>query len=762
MVKTEHSFWKYELTAVDTGIFRVRVGWFDPAGETLLERYRLIDCDGDIGGDAKEENGTLTLTAGKYAASLDIEKDTVTFTGGKRPLSVHMKGIDDRDYRAKGFELHIPLSKTERLYGMGDVRRDGIQRRGKTFDINIVNVDAYGPVPYFMSTDGWSVLVNCTFPQVYDLGNTDPDKAVLTAENGFIDYFIFLPEDGSMTGNLELSTRVTGRPVMMPKSFYGFTFVFNEMTDARHMLYECKMFRDDDIPLDTVGLEPKWMDKVYDFSTEKKWSPDRFWIPDWMPDNNSGNWTFLWSLKNLGYKLSLWLCNDYDLLWEEERQVGNENKPKEYTFSYVDAMIRDKHFSNSAFLDALTKRDEPWFKHLEKFVDNGAGGFKLDGCAQVNHHPDRYWACKYHDDEVHNVYPVIYVKQMKEGFEKHTNGRRVVLYTPCVYAGSQKYAASWAGDTGGGFKTLTSMLNYGFCGHTNVSCDMDPSPEGIHYGFFLPWVQYLGWNNWQQPWFLGDELHNMIRTYSKQRSSLFPYIYSMAHKANETGVPIARAISLMHPDHPEYDDIRNCYYFGDNFLVGAFDMHLTLPEGKWTDYVTGRVYNGGQEVDYEIPQGRGGALLVRDGAIFCTQAPQPYIEQKVPTEYDLHVYPGRAGNFTLVDDDGLSYQYENGAMAKTQFTLSEVRDGAFTVTIGERIGNFEGRKRREDEPESTPDFPGMPAIPGFTVILHGVTMPKHVFCGEEELPWRVIDNNAVVTVSQDAHRAGNVTIRVEI
>ena len=442
MVQCENGYNCYELRAVDDGIFRLRVGFLGEFHDTLLSRYKILHEQEKMKAEQIQKDGCVCLCAAGKTATLDPAAGTLCIAGGKKPLQISFSALPGQKYlKGEGFTLTIPLEPQERLFGIGDEGRTSIARRGTICDINIVNVQAYGPVPYLMSTGGWSILVNCTYPQIYDLGKTDPDRIVLTAENGYVDFYIFLPADGSIAGNLELSTRITGRPLLMPKSFYGFTFVFNEMTDARHMLYECKMFRDDDIPVDTVGLEPQWMEKMYDFSTDKKWDQGRFWFPDWEPANNSGNWTFGWALRNLGFKLSLWLCNNYDLLWEEERQAGCFDKPKEINYSYTDAMIRDGHFANSTFIDEITKRDEAWFTHLEKFVDNGAAGFKMDGCSQVTHHPDRYWACKYHDDEVHNVYPVIYAKQMKEGFQRHTKGRRAVLYTPCVYAGTQQYAA---------------------------------------------------------------------------------------------------------------------------------------------------------------------------------------------------------------------------------------------------------------------------------------------------------------------------------
>lgn len=126
---------------------------------------------------------------------------------------------------------------------------------------------------------------------------------------------------------------------------------------------------------------------------------------------------------------------------------------------------------------------------------------------------------------------------MKEGFQKYT-GRRAMIYTPCMYAGQQQYCATWAGDTGGGYKTMVSIQNLAMCGHSNASCDMDVTQlSSIHYCALMPWMQHLGWRNWQDPWFLGDELEGIYRDYAQLRSSLFPYIYSMAHRPTKRGCP---------------------------------------------------------------------------------------------------------------------------------------------------------------------------------------------------------------------------------
>ena len=87
---------------------------------------------------------------------------------------------------------------------------------------------------------------------------------------------------------------------MLPKFAYGYTFVLNEQTNAREMLYDCLHFRREDISCDMVGLEPQWMSRHYDTSVGKKFDDDRFYIPGWLPDDQSGPETMTCSLRKSG------------------------------------------------------------------------------------------------------------------------------------------------------------------------------------------------------------------------------------------------------------------------------------------------------------------------------------------------------------------------------------------------------------------------------------------------------------------------------
>lgn len=751
-----------ELRVLEGGILRLRLAKDGNFRETLLSRYNILCDPPEMETSFSEDETKAILSFGSFSVEVLKSDKSICISGNGFTKKLSFYSYEKGEVSDNGFHAEISLSDGERLFGLGDESRTSIARRGTTARMDMKNVVSYGPIPYLMSSLGWGLLVNCTYVHTYDLGKSDADKITISAQRGGIDFYVFLPESGTLTDILDLYTNVSGKPLVMPKAFYGYTFVTNEQTNARELLWDCKTFRREDIPCDIVGLEPQWMTKYYDTSVDKKFDEDRFYIPQWLPENESGTWTFFYNLREMGFKLSLWLCNDYDLLYEEERLVGEragaENKP----YSYEGASILDPHFEAPRYQDQLTKKDEAWFKHLEKFVDNGASAFKLDGAFQVNDHPDRLWGGKYFDDEVHNVYPVLYVKQMQEGFTNHTDGRRAIIYTPCMYAGSQKYCASWAGDTGGGYDTVVAMLNYGLSGHTNVTCDMEVTvKEGIHYGFLSPWVQQLGWRNWQQPWFLREELENMIRYYAHLRSSLFPYIYSMAHKAAKTAVPIARALSLMYPDKPEYDYVTNTYLFGDSMLVAVFDMNVTLPEGKWIDFWNGDVYDGNRKVEYKIPEGRGGALFIKAGSIFVTMQSQDYIEKSIPEKYTINVYHGADASFSLIEDDGYTYDYIKGAYAETVLAIENSTDSSFDIIVEKRRGNYPGRDKRPEGiyKESDPVINGIGDITPFDVEIH-TAVAKEILLDGESIPFTVKDGKTYFNIPAEIHR--NKTLKYSV
>lgn len=654
-----------EIIYLKNGICRIRAYKNKPPRESLMTKYKILKTE------FEEEN------VNPFCA-LNEKQDRLTLTAKKYELSVKLDCGEDN----RGFDIMLTLSDDERLFGLGDESRSCIMKRGHTAQIKQENVHSYGPIPYVMSSRGWGLLVNCTYPHTFDLGHTAQDILRIHSSEGALDFFVFM--GGDMQEALKLYTEVSGRPVMLPKGAYGLTFVMNEDANARTLLDDALRFKEKNIPCDILGLEPSWMSRHYDDTTEKKWNREKFDIPGWQPENYYGSWSFIYNLHKMGYMLSLWLCISYDLFWKEENDTFNDK-----TNNYADAGINDAHFTSGIRMDKVTKKGESWFEHLKKFVDNGAEAFKLDGSSQIIPFPDRLWAGRYTDNEIRNIYPLVYAKQMKEGYEDHT-GKRAMINTCGTYAGTQQYAATWAGDTGCNPRVLVSLMNFAMCGHSNTSFDMTAEDEKmIHFGFLAPWSQHQGWANWLYPWYLDRKTEDTYRYYAQLRSSLFPYIYSSAYNAYETALPILRPLSLVYLDTDKYDSVLNEYMFGDSFLVSAFDEHIILPgEDDWYDFFTGEKHSGGEVMDYIPPESRGGALFVKAGSVIVTQDWTYSLRDHCPDRLYIHVYPGKNTVFTLYEDDGKTYAYEKGEFAKTRIKLKDEK-----LIIKRREGNYMGMKR---------------------------------------------------------------------
>ena len=255
-------------------------------------------------------------------------------------------------------------------------------------------------------------------------------------------------------------------------------------------------------------------------------------------DRTPGRYTFLRAARRMGFKPGLWLCCDYDLSFEEERRAAARDAAGGDPRGGGQAergFEQDEHLGHARRMDDLTKPQTPWYEHLRDFVSQGAEWFKQDGANQVLDHPDRLYGNGMHDDEMHNLYPLLYSRQMYEGFAEHT-GRRPMCFTPAGWTGLQRWTGTWTGDTGGEERPLAACLNLTMSGHGMVTVDMEvTTPEGIHFGFLLPWAQLNSWNYFRHPWFQGKELQGIFTAYARLRYALLPYLYAAAWEAHRTG-----------------------------------------------------------------------------------------------------------------------------------------------------------------------------------------------------------------------------------
>ena len=690
---------KVRVEALDEGIFRVRRMEKGAWPESGLTRYGILKTDWQA-----PKSFRRTATGGatsKAEFTVDTSKGTVRF----RSLVSEADVTTAPAKRGNGYDIRFSLLGGERIYGLGDTSRANLNRNPGRYHIFVKNNVSNIPVPMVVSRGGWGMLLNSTWINYFDIGTRERDAMFCEAEEGPVDYYFFV--GSGYPELLDAYTRLSGRSALLPAFAFGVSFVCNQHIDQFNLMNDARHFRDYDLPCDVLGLEPGWMSKFYDRSVHKRFDRAKFNFPYWAP---TADFTWPHSLLRIGFKLSLWLCCNYDLTlyeeqcatgcakpgaaqskaerksdlaWTDNRITGEKDEELQYPYGISGMEVIER-----AVEDEYPEGTLPWFEHLKKFVDRGARCFKLDGANQLG--PSRReWANGMKHEEVKNLYPLIYGKQMGRGYEEYT-GRRAMVYSAGGYAGIQQYVATWAGDTGGGKGSLMSVLNLAVSGHSNQSCDMDAKdPASLHYGVLLPWAQMNNWDGWLQPWFQGQETLDAIREYWSLRYRLAPYFYAQAAKCSRTGWPLMRMLPLVYPDNPAYDRSPTTYMLGDDLLVSAFTNVTVVPPGVWHDWKTGAKVVGPCEVEEKIDRFHGGGLYVRSGAVLPTWPKKSYIEKGWNEEVVFEAWPSSDGEGELYEDDGDSLEYRKGAYALTPVSVKTL-DGKVVVTVGRRVGSYRG------------------------------------------------------------------------
>lgn len=704
------------VEACSESIFRIKVSPRKDFTESLMERYELIKTDwSEVKTDISDKGGVWTLKTPEY--SLAINKKTgvmtvkdskggkvireVRFLPEKEGLCGEMRSFinekyadlkvadngggiigDDNGKFGEVDKHEIPAADAvsilsfsmedgERFYGGGSTSRDHIQHRGEFLRMWTTYQQTEIPMPFMMSSRGWGVYNNSTRKSFFDIGNQQKSKFNIINTFDEADFFLMMGKD--MPAILNEYTLVTGRTYVLPKWAYGLCFGPNMREEQFDILNDAVRFRQFDVPCDVFWLEPQWMEKRYDFSTKKKWNYDRFspepyWLQDQYP-KTMHNRLFIGKLRSMGFHLGLWLCEEYDLSIQEEDIIAERTGGK-------------------------LSGQEHWMDHLTVFMDQGVEGFKLDPARTIDNHTNWEYYNGRTDKEMHNLNQVLLPKQMRELGRKY-NGKRTWHHYCGGWSGTQHWTASTSGDNGGGKTALYDQLNLGMSGFLNTSCDVMSVPrelemQGLHFGLFLPWVQINSWFSMMHPFYYAKEEQDIYRFYVKLRYSLAPYIYSMALEAAQNGMPIVRSMPLCFPDDRNCDDMTYQYMFGDNFCVGIFTNEIYLPKGTWTDAWSGeKVVSKGETFTREYPSNRAGLLFIREGAIIPTQPDVEYLGARPFDRVILKVYPHGDSAYTMLDDDGESYEYENGGIASTLFESHE-RDGGVEVVVNPVQGSFKG------------------------------------------------------------------------
>jgi alpha-D-xyloside xylohydrolase len=118
-----------------------------------------------------------------------------------------------------------------------------------------------------------------------------------------------------------------------------------------------------------------------------------------------------------------------------------------------------------------------------------------------------------------------------------------------------------------------------------------------------------------------------------------------------------------------------------------------LPIGtEWFDLWTEKFFYGGQIISADAPL-ETMPLFVRAGSILPMTEAMQFVDEKPAAPYEIRIYCGADGSFTLYEDAGNNYDYERGEFAQVLFSWNEAQS---ELTIGSRQGTFSGLVTRRE------------------------------------------------------------------
>jgi alpha-D-xyloside xylohydrolase len=334
-------------------------------------------------------------------------------------------------------------------------------------------------------------------------------------------------------------------------------------------------------------------------------------------------------------------------------------------------------------------------------------------------------------DRFRLIYPLFVTKTVYEGHRKDAPDRRVFILTRSAFLGQQRYAAAnWSGDIGSDWETLrrqiTAGLNYSITGLPYWTTDgggfFRPGEaqytdaayherllRWLQFAMFTPLMRVHGYQTQTEPWHYGAAVESQARQYLELRYRLFPYIYSQAANVTFRGSTLMRPLVMDFPHDEQALAQKYEYMFGPSLLVAPvlqagvqlWPVYAPSTNGGWYDWWTEQKISGGKTRELESPLSKV-PLLVKAGSIIPLGPVQHYTGQQRDGELELRIYPGADADFTLYEDEGVNYEYENGRHSVISFHWN---DRLRTLTVGSRTGSY----------------PGMPISRRFTIHVAGTS-----------------------------------------
>lgn len=600
---------------------------------------------------------------------------------------------------SRGYQLSIPLSPDEQVYGLG-LQLLSFNQRGlkKTLRVNsdpkADTGDSHAPVPFYISTAGYGVLIDtaryltmymgCTKPvrdRRDEVGEGEQRKIALSTNELYsnkaatdedrviaevpiaqgVDVYIFAGP--TMREAVQRYNLFSGGGCLPPRWGLGPWYRVRGDFDQQQTEDFAAGMRADAMPCDVLGLEPGWHSHAY--SCTYVWS-DKFPEPGKM----------VAGLGAQGYHVNLW----EHAFVHAASPIYGDMLPYAGDYEVWKGLVPD--FTIPAARQVFANH------HEQAHIALGVSGYKLDECDNSDFisFPWSYpeisrFPSGLDGEQMHSLMGLNYQETIEGAFRRR--GLRTYSEVRSAHALAAPYPFVLYSDLYEHRDFIRGVANCGFSGllwcpevRHAVSVEdlirrlqaVAVSPQALVNAWYIknaPWKQWdTEANNADRLAEGYQEVENACREILRLRMQLIPYLYAAFFRYQQEGVPPFRALVMDYPDDPNVYGLDDHYLIGDRLLAapvtaGVTERKVYLPAGDWYDFWTGERYTGGQTITYAVPLNIV-PLFVKAGAVLPLAVPTLHTDDPASWQLTVRVYGDGQMPATLVEDDGITTRIEEG------------------------------------------------------------------------------------------------------
>ena len=633
------------------------------------------------------------------------------------------KGDIPRVEVKEGEKISFAMTKNAPVYGLGEQVR-GINKRGWIYISNCTNdpnhredtrsLYAAHNFLVFAEEEPFGIFLDNPGKVTFDIGYTQQDTAVITAESWDMDVYFVGGED--LKDIVRQFRHMIGRSYIPPKWAFGFgqsRWGYKSEDDVREVE---RRYRELGIPLDSIYLDIDYMERFKDFTLNNETFPN---FPEFVKEMREKH-IHLVPIIDAGVKIEEgypvyeegvengYFCKDEDgkefvaAVWPGRVHFPDMLNPEarrwfglKYKFLLDQGIDGFWNDMNEPSIFYSEKRLEKVFEELESFRGKNQDlmtHFRFKGLVmELANNPEDYRSF-YHNfngegkpvrhDKVHNLYGYNMTRAAGEAFEELEPDRRILMFSRSSYIGMHRYGGIWQGDNLSWWSHLLlnikMMPSLNMCGFLYTGADLcgfgadtteDLALRWMQFGVFTPLMRNhaaLGTREQELYQFSNREACGKM---VKIRYSLLPYLYSEYMKAALRDEMMFRPLAFDYPDDPYADQIEDQLMVGDSIMIApvheqnATGRYVYLPEDMMLvsmrspeDYSVQVVEKGHHYVPVAIDEL---IFFILKNHVIPVAKSAKSVEEMDFEHLSLLGYVTDKAVYELYDDDGNSKDYEN-------------------------------------------------------------------------------------------------------